>query len=108
MHLDSWSWTRWQLVHVERDDDDVVFDAVELSDEPAAPIRLMTLTLSDGSSSAPAPGHGDVVGRQLQRWLDAQNGVCEAFYRDTAPYGSLVLFQGRDSIVFATDAEPFA
>ena len=95
------SWGRWELVHVEREPQGLVVDALEVPDDdphwPAQPITVCFLPTTDGERDS-----SDVVGARLEEWIRRDHGMCDVFQQGPEPYGFLALFQGSESLVLAT------
>lgn len=94
----QWEWRRWQLVSVEPAAEGLVIDALELADHRRGdPGHLVTLAFQASG------GAEEGMCRQLQRWVDRDAGLCDAFHRADEPYGCLAMFQRADSLIVATD-----
>ena len=101
---EDWSWHRWQLVHVDVDTGTLVVDAIELAEadgDECGAGNLVTLTFLGDETGRSEPG----LRRRLRRWVDIDDGLCDAFHRPAKPYGALALFQGQDSLVLVVASD---
>ena len=101
---DEWVWRRWQLVSVDRHEDELIVDAIELAGDPAtAPGGLVTLSFG---LTSPEDQEGEEMAGQFRRWAASDDGICHAFLKQSSPFGCLALFHGSDSVIVATAPPP--
>ncbi len=99
-HAEGWTWTRWQLMHIEVDRHTVCLDAVELPVTDAEPAALLTLVFE----SEPGEPGGEVLRSTLQRWTDAAT-ICDVFRRSSVD-GCMAMFHGAESLLVTTGPPP--
>ena len=95
-----WTWRRWQLVRVAIEGHEVVLDAIELlapgqAGSTAGPV---TVRFRDRQMTGVAD---ETLGAQLERWREAEDGMCDVFERADEPFSVFAMFQGPDSVIFA-------